>query len=82
MDQLFAKHRFPVVIHLAAQAGVRHSIDQPHVPNRQRAERRNSIGRAKPSDPPSTLDYDLWLGPAPEVPYQSNLLPGVKNRNR
>lgn len=27
---LFAKHRFPVVIHLAAQAGVRHSIDHPH----------------------------------------------------
>src|SRR5712692_10934793 len=30
MDQLFEKHRFPVVIHLAAQAGVRHSIDHPH----------------------------------------------------
>jgi UDP-glucuronate 4-epimerase len=27
---LFAKHRFAVVIHLAAQAGVRHSIDHPH----------------------------------------------------
>jgi len=27
---LFAKHRFPVVVHLAAQAGVRHSIDHPH----------------------------------------------------
>lgn len=27
---LFAKYRFPVVIHLAAQAGVRHSIGQPH----------------------------------------------------
>jgi len=25
----FARHRFPTVIHLAAQAGVRHSIDQP-----------------------------------------------------
>jgi UDP-glucuronate 4-epimerase len=30
MGRLFAKHRFPVVIHLAAQAGVRHSIDHPH----------------------------------------------------
>ncbi len=30
IGQLFAKHRFPVVIHLAAQAGVRHSIDHPH----------------------------------------------------
>jgi UDP-glucuronate 4-epimerase len=27
---LFARHRFAVVIHLAAQAGVRHSIDHPH----------------------------------------------------
>src|SRR5712691_84788 len=30
MDQLFAKHRFAAVIHLAAQAGVRHSIGHPH----------------------------------------------------
>jgi UDP-glucuronate 4-epimerase len=27
---LFAKHRFAKVVHLAAQAGVRHSIDHPH----------------------------------------------------
>jgi predicted dehydrogenase len=38
---------------------------------------RGSIGHAKPSEPPSTLDYDLWTGPAPLVPYQSNLLPGI-----
>ncbi len=38
---------------------------------------RRSIGRAKPSEPPSTLDYDLWTGPAPMVPYQANLLPGI-----
>jgi UDP-glucuronate 4-epimerase len=30
MRELFARHRFPTVIHLAAQAGVRHSIDHPH----------------------------------------------------
>lgn len=30
MAALFAAHRFPVVIHLAAQAGVRYSIDSPH----------------------------------------------------
>jgi len=30
ISRLFAKHRFPAVIHLAAQAGVRHSIDYPH----------------------------------------------------
>jgi UDP-glucuronate 4-epimerase len=27
---LFAQHRFPLVIHLAAQAGVRHSLVDPH----------------------------------------------------
>jgi UDP-glucuronate 4-epimerase len=30
MKALFAQHRFAKVIHLAAQAGVRHSIDHPH----------------------------------------------------
>jgi UDP-glucuronate 4-epimerase len=30
MRTLFAERRFPAVIHLAAQAGVRHSIDHPH----------------------------------------------------
>lgn len=33
---------------------------------------RANIGRAKPSDPPPGLDYDLWVGPAEWVPYQSN----------
>jgi UDP-glucuronate 4-epimerase len=27
---LFAQHRFPVVVHLAAQAGVRYSLENPH----------------------------------------------------
>jgi UDP-glucuronate 4-epimerase len=31
MAGMFAKHRFAVVVHLAAQAGVRHSIDHPQV---------------------------------------------------
>ena len=30
VERLFAAYRFPTVIHLAAQAGVRHSIDHPH----------------------------------------------------
>ena len=41
------------------------------------SQRRGSIGHQKPSDPPSTLDFDLWLGPAPKVPYQSNMLPSI-----
>ena len=41
------------------------------------SQRRGSIGHAKPSEPPAQLDFDLWIGPAPLVPYQSNLLHGV-----
>lgn len=35
-------------------------------------QRRGEIGKAKPSDPPSGFDYDMWIGPAPMVPFQSN----------
>ncbi|MSU79957.1 MAG: twin-arginine translocation signal domain-containing protein [Gemmataceae bacterium] len=38
---------------------------------------RRNIGRLRPSDPPATLDYDNWVGPAPLVPYQANRLHGV-----
>lgn len=35
-------------------------------------QRRDSIGHAKPSDPPQGVDYDTWVGPAVWLPYQSN----------
>jgi len=41
------------------------------------SQQRSSIGHQQPSDPPPNLDFDLWLGPAPERKYQSNLLHGV-----
>lgn len=33
---------------------------------------RGNIGHEKPTKPPKDFDYDLWLGPAPYVPYQRN----------
>lgn len=36
------------------------------------ANRRGGIGRGKPADPPTELDYALWQGPAPHTPYLDN----------
>ncbi len=33
---------------------------------------REHIGHAQPSSPPANFDYDLWVGPAPMVPFQAN----------
>lgn len=33
---------------------------------------RESIGNPPDSDPPSTVDYDVWLGPAPKRPFNAN----------
>ncbi len=41
------------------------------------SQRRGSIGKTEPSSPPPHLDFDTWLGPAPTVPWRSNLLHGV-----
>ncbi len=35
---------------------------------------RNSIGFKQPKDPPPELDYNVWLGPAPQQPYHENLV--------
>jgi len=38
---------------------------------------RRDIGKAEPTEPPPYLDFDLWVGPAPAVPYRGNLLPAT-----
>jgi predicted dehydrogenase len=58
----------------AIQAG---EIGEVLVAKAWNSQRRRSIGHAAPSEPPPHLNYDLWLGPAPYRPYQSNLLHGI-----
>lgn len=41
------------------------------------SQKRRDIGKMKPSDPPATLNYQDWVGPAAFQPYQANLLPGI-----
>jgi predicted dehydrogenase len=41
------------------------------------SQRRGSIGKTQPSEAPPHLDFDTWVGPAPMVPYRTNLLPGI-----
>ncbi|MDR1270676.1 MAG: Gfo/Idh/MocA family oxidoreductase [Planctomycetaceae bacterium] len=35
----------------------------------------NGIGKAEPTEPPKELDWNLWLGPRPESPYQTTIAP-------
>ncbi len=35
-------------------------------------QQRKDIGHASPTAPPPGFDYDLWVGPAPFVPFQTN----------
>ena len=41
------------------------------------SQRRGTIGKTQPGSPPPHLDFETWLGPAPTVPWRSNLLHGV-----
>jgi len=35
-------------------------------------QHRDNIGHAKPTPPPSEVDYDMWVGPAEFLPFQDN----------
>lgn len=53
----------------ALQKGI---IGEVYVAKAINHQRRGKIGRAEPTDPPTGVDYDLWLGPAPKVPFTRN----------
>jgi hypothetical protein len=38
------------------------------------AARRDPIGFQSPKQPPAKLHWDLWLGPAPELPFHRNFV--------
>jgi predicted dehydrogenase len=37
-------------------------------------QQRGNIGKEQPGTPPSSIDYDTWVGPAEWMPYQKNRL--------
>jgi len=39
------------------------------------SQKRASHGHRDPSEPPASLDYDLWLGPVPPVPFKATYHP-------
>jgi predicted dehydrogenase len=39
-------------------------------------QRREGVGPGRECDPPAALDYELWLGPVPQVPYRDSFFGG------
>lgn len=56
----------------AIQALRENVIGEVKVAKAWNVQRRGEIGKAKPGNPPKRFDYDLWVGPAKMVPFQSN----------
>jgi len=47
-------------------------IGRVHLAKAWAIHRRRSIGKVTSTTPPVGIDYDRWLGPAPDRPFQSN----------
>ena len=66
-----------MAIHAAMIDRMDQAIGRVLVSKAWNSQKRSSIGKAKPSAPPAHLDFETWLGPAPKVPYQPNMLHGI-----
>lgn len=66
--QIHAGDNYRRVVEIV-QAGVLGDITDVHVWVGKGWGEKPDFVRGEPSDPPSHLDWDLWLGPAPERPY-------------
>ncbi len=50
------------------------TIGRPYFAKGWYTNNRESIGIGKKTAVPASLDYDLWQGPAPRLPYKDNLI--------
>jgi predicted dehydrogenase len=66
-----APHVRKVIERIAAGA-----IGEVLVAKAWNSQLRSNQGHHPASQPPPNLDYDLWLGPVPEVPFKKNYHPG------
>ena len=48
------------------------AIGEVHIAKTWTSQQRVNIGHMQPSEPPAGVDYDLWVGPAPMMPFQAN----------
>jgi predicted dehydrogenase len=75
--QVGTQSRSTPLVMAGVQKVLEGSIGEVLVAKAWNSQRRGSIGHTEPATPPSQLDFDTWVGPAPMVPYRSNLLHGV-----
>jgi predicted dehydrogenase len=50
------------------------AIGRPYLARAWYANTRVGIGKGKAAPVPKNLDYDLWQGPAPRLPYRDNVI--------
>lgn len=72
--QVGTQSRSTACVHEAIQRVHEGEIGEVLVAKAWNSQRRGSIGKRPPQAPPKHLDFDTWIGPAPVVPYQTNLL--------